>query len=394
MTLSFFLDKRGDEKSLSYIYLYVSRGGKERKKISTGIKLLPKQWNEDKQRVRATCDEHLLYNNRLSEIETGVRELLVFGKDSTWQTIVDRSTEIARGKKSGKLFDALMEFIEFKRQSCSHGQIKKYMVTYNRFKRDYPHLSFEDMDIKWSDRFVQQLIDAGHLNSSIAKQITVIKTFMRWSMKRGYHNNDLWTTEKIGPSRPEKLDVIALLPNEVEQLRTCELGDYHSRLRWTFLFSCYTGARFSDVMSFKKTDVRDGKWRFEVKKLRKQSRHVTIPFVGWPMGAIECLEKLDYFIQPISVQYMDRELKKILQIAGINRTVSLTRFSGSTEVVKRGPIHQYITFHCGRRTFISVLLNKGIAASAVMKLTGITNYKTLQKYLETYTEDIERALLG
>ena len=394
MTISFYLDNRStSSNATAVVFVFVSRSTKERKKLSTGIKLLPKEWNEKQQRVRVTNKDFLDFNNRISEIENDIRRILL-KNDITWNETVEAITEIVKGKKSGEFFSAFREFMEVKKQICSVGQMKKYMSTYRILEANYKNLAFGDITHKWGDGYVQQFIDKGYLNSTIAKHVATLSTFMRWSAKRGYHNNLLFQNEHIGPSRPEKLDVIALLADEVKMLEDAVLPPHHSRIRWMFLLSCYTGARYSDIISMRREDIKDNKWRFEVRKLRKQSKHVAIPFVGWPAGTLRCLEELGYHVQPITIQYVDRELKELCAAVGLNRKIRLTRFSGSTERVKEGPISQYVTFHCGRRTFISVLLNKGIPAAAVMALTGINNYKTLQKYLETYTEDIERVLSG
>lgn len=394
-TVSFFIDNRYKNEPKPRpvkLYLFASRSQTEKKKFSLGISLMAKNWMNEKQRVKLAETNHLEINQELIRIETEVNKVFISRSAAQWPEIVFEIEEIIKGKKGNGILEIMDQFIMAKSQTCGRAQLTRYKLIRKTFEEMKPIPTFESMDHSWGDRYVQSLIDSEMLNSTIAKRITFIKTFMKWARLRGYHTNMIWEQDKIGPSKPEKQDVIALLPDEIEKLKDVKLSEFHDRIRWLFLFSCHTGARYSDVISFKKTDIINNQWRFEVKKMRKQNLYVTIPFVGYPEYAKTCLEKLNYKITPITSQYIDRELKEIARIAGLDRNISLTRFSGSTERIKKGPVHKYLTFHCGRRTFISILLNKGVAPAVVMKLTGISNFKTLSRYLETYTEDLERAL--
>lgn len=378
----------------SKIWIFVSKSTKERIRASLNISINAKQWNADKQRVKQTHPNHFDINQELQRLESDISKILVGSSSKTWSETVYIIEDCISGKKGNNILEIIDQFIETKGQNCGRSQLSRYKLIKKTFEEMKPLPTFESMDYNWGDKYVQGLIDSGMLNSTISKRITLIKTFMKWARTRGYHNNTIWEQDRIGPSKPEKQEVIALLPDELEKLKSVELPDFHDRIRWMFLLSCHTGTRYSDVVAFKKSDISNNQWRFEVKKLRKKNVYVTIPLVGYPEYAKECLKNLNYKITPVTVQHIDRELKEICRAAGLDRKISLTRFSGSKEVMKEGPVWKYITFHCGRRTFISILLNKGVPASVVMKLTGISNFKTLSRYLETYTQDIEMALLA
>ena len=61
---------------------------------------------------------------------------------------------------------------------------------------------------------------------------------------------------------------------------------------------------------------------------------------------------------------------------------TLTRYVGSQEIKITEPKHQLIGSHCARRTCISLLLNVyNMPITAVMEITGHSDLKTLQKYI-------------
>ena len=117
-----------------------------------------------------------------------------------------------------------------------------------------------------------------------------------------------------------------------------------------FLFSCYTGMRFSDVVALKKGNYKDG-----IISLKQVKTNVDLKIpVNVQAKKIICQfynqRKDDESIfPPIENQTVNRYLKKIGEIAEIKKTLH---------------------FHLARHTFGTTLLNNNVNAFYISKMMG------------------------
>lgn len=135
-------------------------------------------------------------------------------------------------------------------------------------------------------------------------------------------------------------------------------------LKNAFLFSCYTGLRFSDVKKLKwgniHFDTEDDRHYIRYRQ-KKTDRPETLPL---PHIALEfCGENLpaDELIFT-DLKYSDHNNKKLrlwMQKAGI---------------------HKHITFHGSRHTFAILNLKEGTNIYTISKLLGHKNLKTTERY--------------
>lgn len=126
-----------------------------------------------------------------------------------------------------------------------------------------------------------------------------------------------------------------------------------AKIRDLFIFECYTGLAFADLMSLKNSDFhidQDGnKWI--VKKRHKTNVVATIPLM--PI-AIEILEKYDNKLPRVSNATYNVYLKELGDICGIRRN-----------------LHS----HLARHTWATILLNNGLDMVSVSKCLGHSNSK-------------------
>ena len=133
-----------------------------------------------------------------------------------------------------------------------------------------------------------------------------------------------------------------------------------------FLFSCYTGLRFSDVSALSKDKIQiiDGK-EWLVFTMIKTAEPIRIPmyllFDNKPIEILNRYIKPDrkYIFDDLTNQYVNRCLKELAAIAGVTKTV---------------------TFHVARHTQATFLLYKGVSITTVQKLFGHQKLQTTQIY--------------
>lgn len=138
-----------------------------------------------------------------------------------------------------------------------------------------------------------------------------------------------------------------------------------------FLFSCFTGLRFSDVYDLNKEQIIKGSIELIMQKTDKKIR---IPVND---EAMEILEKYGFrksgkriFPTRENVS-VNRDLKIIAGIAKINKRVS---------------------FHTARHTFGSTLDLNNIRPSLIMKLMGHGDIRMTSRYMNSNSEMLDNAM--
>lgn len=114
--------------------------------------------------------------------------------------------------------------------------------------------------------------------------------------------------------------------------------------------------------------------------------------VGFAGKALEVLKKHAYVLPKISGVKFNVYIKEVAKLAGIDSPVTLKRYSGKRMIEIKKPKYEFISSHCARRSFVTLLLEKGVPPTTIMKITGHTDLKTLMKYESTSDDAVVDAL--
>ena len=146
--------------------------------------------------------------------------------------------------------------------------------------------------------------------------------------------------------------------------------------RWgkPFLFSCFTGLRYSDLEHLKWSDIQDGNDGRKVIVIRQKK---TKEIVRIPLS-----KNAERFLP----EKTHRELI-FWNLADDPRLSKYVR-----EWCYRAGIKKYITFHCARHTFATLSLNGGADLYAVSKVLGHTSVKTTAIYAKALDEVRQKAV--
>lgn len=80
-------------------------------------------------------------------------------------------------------------------------------------------------------------------------------------------------------------------------------------------------------------------------------------------------------------QVMNRHLKTLGQLAGLDEVVVKVRYSGKERVETIHKKYELLSTHAARRTFVSLSLEFGIRSEVVMSCTGHRDMRTLRRYV-------------
>ena len=114
-----------------------------------------------------------------------------------------------------------------------------------------------------------------------------------------------------------------------------------------FLFwAAYTGLRFSDFNGIKPEDIRNG---MLYKKQGKSDHWVVIPLR--PEAHDILMNRFKRKVPQTSNSELNRYIKKVGQLAGINTPIKVSYKKGNQDMVAVKPKYALITTHTCRRSF-------------------------------------------
>ena len=89
---------------------------------------------------------------------------------------------------------------------------------------------------------------------------------------------------------------------------------------------------------------------------------------------------------------MNDYLKELAELSGINEPITKVYFIGNERCEDVYPKYSLIGTHTGRRTFICNALKNGMPAHDVMKITGHSDYKAMQPYIDIVSRDVDNMM--
>ena len=371
-----------------------------RVELFAGIRVDRNKWNEKKQRVKNSTYNHqgesaADINVKLSEYEKEIQSIFkrfeVLGVLPTKDDIKFGFSSIFSNRNYQAKKDFFGCFDEFVSDS---GRLKNWTdATYEKFATVKKHLtdfnskiSFPYLDDDGLTSYVEYLRDKLEMrNSTIEKQISFLKWFLKWAKAKGYNSNLAY--ELFKPKlKATKKKIIFLTQEEIQKIKDYEIPCqklYLERVRDVFLFSIYSGLRYSDVKNLKRSDLK--KDFFEVTTI-KTDDSLIIEFNKYSKEILDKYHDIpfkdDKALPVISNQKMNEYIRELAKLAEINEPIRQTHYKGNERIDEVSPKHELLATHCGRRTFICTALSLGIPINVIMKWTGHSDYKSMKPYID------------
>ena len=292
--------------------------------------------------------------------------------------------------------------------------IKNHLIGFGETQSEF---SFDTFTKEGLNAYVSFLRDVKEMrNSTILKQISFLKWFLRWAKGECYNNTDAYMTFSPKMPKAEK-KVIFLDWDELMKfykfdfanakmkikdesgnvLQEIELTEENKkaleRVRDVFCFCCFTSLRYSDVENLKRSDIKNGVMSITTIKtddtltieLNDYSSAILAKYAGEVYPDNKALPV-------ISNQKMNDHLKTLGEVCGLDTPITITYYKGAKRFDEVYPKHELLTTHCGRRTFICNALMLGISPATVMKWTGHSDYKSMQPYIDVADAEKQKAM--
>lgn len=368
---------------------------KQRIKVYTGLSILPKQWLKDDQRAKLKgYPQNGSTNDTLDLLQSKLLDCYAQQRAAGLMPTADMLKALAAPEqavvvpKALSFWDYFAEWIEITQARGKKRTAQTYMTARRHLKefeaaKGYA-IGFDTVTPQMGDKYTAYLLNLGLTDNTIEKSVSRLKRFMKYTADRGFHTNTGYL--KLNWRRQEP-DIMTLTAEDVASLEALELpeGSYLENARALFLLSCYTGLRYSDLVSIRPEHIRGNALRLTTLKTRDT--------VSIPLQVRALLIVTRYVaggVRLISNAALNRALKELGQAAGITAPLEVVRYRGGERLATTVPKWQKLSCHTGRRTFVTLSLERGMRPELVMKITGHRDWKSFKRYVNITEQTVER----
>ena len=364
--LVFNRKKRLNKKGMALVQVeaYLNR-----RKIyfSTKIYLKPEQWDTKRRMVKGHPNADVL--NRMLYEHIAAIEQIELG---LWQQGKSISLELLKDSIDKPVSNG-RSFLTFFREEVANSSLKEstrqnHLSTLELLQEFKKEVQFTDLTFEFVSSFDNYLQSKGYHLNTIAKHMKHLKRYINLAI-----NKDLFDLHRY-PFRKYKIKYMEskrthLTPEELGQLESLNLKGRRTLQRTLdmFLFSCYTGLRFSDIVSITRENfliIDDKVWL--IYSSIKTDVNVRLPlfllFDGKSLPIYERYKNNPWtlFDMPASSNSnVNKQLRRICKMANIDKKVS---------------------FHTARHTNATLLLYNGANITTVQKLLGHKSVRTTEIY--------------
>jgi len=382
-------------------------------KMSSGESINPDFWNPTACRARETkkFPQYPEFNSRLKYLENTVFTVYrKFINDGEFPTPGEIKKEVlvkinkAKVEKLGGdeqigFFGFIEQLIEDTRsgkrltadgKQFSPYTIKGYVTTMNHLisfqESRNQRIDFDSIDMDFYNAWVRWFYKKKKTKNTVGEHIKNLKVFMGEAVDKGLTKNMTFRQKKF-KILDETPDTIHLNDDELDKMHELDLKEKKNleKARDLFLLDCYIGLRISDFKKLKKVNFVeiDGVKCMKI-RTQKSGEQVIVPL---RKNAIQLLEKYDFKLPDLfEDQTMNRMIKQIGKLAGINDSIQVTKTIGGKVVTETIEKHNLITNHTARRSFATNYYNATKDAYSIMKITGHRTERSFLKYIRNTKE--------
>lgn len=363
------LNKKG-QAPLSY-EIYLAKG--KRTYVATGYSLKPTEWNSKKQQVTAKHPHYLHINAHLNKMLKNLEEAYYKAIANDQPFSLEDARRVINGKTGRYKFSELAwKMYEADEGQVSDGYLRhqksviKYFIDYSR------DMYVEDITVRTVQQYDAYLKSTGKSKEWIYGRHRNLRKLLNYAIRREVITNNPYNGLKIerGTSK-DRTGLTFTELNEIENYQPRE--PTLATEKDIFLFACYTGVRFGDLMDLRNENLEDDPHdgltlsfvmnKSEHKRGIPVTLHLDKLFNGRP-GEIarkyKGEDKADKLFPQMTNQHANRYLKIIQHSLNIK---------------------QILSTHIARHTFCSRLAEINPDPYLIKQLAGHSDIRTSMIYI-------------
>lgn len=372
--------KEAAKKGKALVQIEAYQNG-NRRYFSTGIYLSVDQWSLKKKEPK---DPYMFSQTRsfVTKLEDYERKHRYFHGGAFTLKDFDRlADQLHEAKPDVPLLtfnQFFKEQLQARKKELKHGTFKNHTACLNTLNEFNPVIRFEDLKYKLIDEFHQFMIAKGHKHFTWHKRHVQLKTYLRKAVKLGILNRNPYEDYSVATPQSDKKALISEEVQRLEKLSFLPSQKRTERVRDMFLFSVYTGLRWSDVSSLTRgnfIETADGL----ILDIEAAKTDKTLKL---PLGHL-----FEGKAEPIARKYWPEQDGTRLFKGIYNAFANL----GLKEIAVMAGIRKNLHFHMARHTTGTILVQK-IGVAATQLILQHTKLATTQIYLHLSHSDLHRAI--
>ena len=361
-----------------------------RKYFSSGIYIKPDEWNERKQIVNHYRIDHEELNERLSDKILELKSKVKLIKEKGETPTLKKLKEVKDDKIYTSFYDFMGDQIEMRNlNEVTKKTQRRTLSVLKEFKKE---LTFKEIDVIFLMNFQRYLEMKGLKTNSVYKYFKNIRTYVNLAIVMDLMDNNDYPFKKF------KLKQVNgnrdfLTPEELKKIEKFDLSKDNvlDKVKDIFLFSCYIGIRFSDIVRLTKENIfkmDKNEWlRYTPLKSKFNNDSATQKIINVPIDKLfngkafiifnKYKEEKQYLFDDFTNSQINEHLKTI------NEKLKLDKV---------------LTFHVARHTCATNLIYHGVPITTVQKILGHEKVEVTQLYAKvidvTILKDLDKIDFG
>lgn len=335
-----------------------------RRYFSTGVKVTKNRWSRSGKVTG--CMDMIVMNRRIDEMKRMVDKYIVGLMENEEPFDFDRfKAWMVASDEQGIGFVDWVEKRIAERNDIRKSTKRNHMKLVALLRKIGNIRTFADVTKKNVLKMDTYLHSTGIRQTTIASYHKFMKTYVHDAMSSGLIEKDPYIGVKIDIGKSVWGRFLTV--DEVEAIEKAEMPtESLERVKDLFLFQCYTGLAYADLMRFDMSKAVKGEKYYLVTDDRKKTGEgYTVVLME---KAMDILKKYDYKLPKMTCEQYNMRLKIMADACGIEKPIAS---------------------HFGRRTCGMLLLNYGFPIEIVSKVLGHSNIRTTQ---QAYAKILDRTV--
>lgn len=354
---------------------------RHRRYFNTGIDVEPKFWDKKKNVISVKHELYQSYNRHINSYLKKLEDFEINFTDKNGSFVL---ADFDYFNTSGNNDDFTLFFQNMMLKRGIKESTQKAEKTTLRYLKEFKEtLRFSDLNYQIINEFNSFLLDKKlHINT-VHRHHKIIKTYINIAIKSKLIElkNNPYIDYKVKKIQTQRITVSE---EELEQISKLEFNKNTENIRSIrdmFLFSCYTGLRFSDLQALKIKHIEKDK--NDVNLLLRQKK--TEKFIGMPLQLLFESKPL-IIIEPYLKDTGDAEAYVFPRYTNqaANRLLKVVALSLN--------INKHLTFHVARHTFGTLLAAITGDQFLIKSLMGHSDIKTSMIYIHLSDKNIKDKL--
>ena len=221
----------------------------------------------------------------------------------------------------------------------------------------------------------QKFLNSKYKGNTPAHYFKKFKMFLGYCIEKNYI--EINPASNIRTPQHNAITKNILTPEEISKLAytACKSPE----LKRAFLFACYSGLRWSDVVNLKMSDID------------YESRILTI--TQQKVSKSSSCAVLHLYLCNSAVRLLNKNSQTQ---HGEENVFSLPSHAYALKILKdwisEAGIRKHITFHCARHTFVTLLISNGVDIKTVSSLAGHSTTRHTEAYMHVIDKNKKKAI--